>query len=261
MKIPIYLVTYNSSLQFKATIDRHLTLIDKDHPLFVIDNSNDESVVKLNYQTVNEVNRQKGHHVATVLYAGTNFGIGGARKLAAKHFHETGASHMIYLEDDFVYIDPPSHDRCGFTHHVNMAHFWMWNDDLLQKCKFIDYFKYSFSEVFGNNNENWAYKNFNQTQKESFQGDPDFSQFRKIDVIMGQPIALGDVYYCNWPHLISQRFSKLMFTNTTTHWEGHWMAQSVLLQQGVNLQCGIVLGSMFLHDRRYNYDIKTRSEG
>jgi hypothetical protein len=88
------------------------------------------------------------------------------------------------------------------------------------------------------------------------------TKFTKIDSHKGIPYATGEIYYCNWPQIVSRPGNKKMFLETTwAHpFEQTWM--SYMYQQTVTgkLKPGLLLMTPTEHNRFDHYDRKLRKE-
>ena len=137
-----------------------------------------------------------------------------------------------------------------------------------------DFLKFSFTEFYGTNSNQWAWYNVPQDKREEYWPDynklPEFgldpnvpsTDFKNIKSMDGLPYADGEVYYCNWPQIISREGSKRMFLDTV--W-GHpheqtWMSHIFQLIKAGEVSGGILLASPIFHDRRYHYKAEERIE-
>jgi hypothetical protein len=88
------------------------------------------------------------------------------------------------------------------------------------------------------------------------------TKFNKVVSYKGIPYTTGEVYYCNWPQVVTKSGSKKMFLTTTwAHpYEQTWM--SYMYQETIK---GEIMGGLLLltpteHNRFDHYDGKLRKE-
>ena len=147
-------------------------------------------------------------------------------------------------------------------------------EQLMQQKENFDFLKLNFSEFFGDNGTQWSWYNVPQSVREEFWPskprlpqiglDPNApkTQFNEVLSHKGVPYAVGEVYYCNWPQLVSKEGNKKMFLTETwaRPFEQTWM--SYMFQETIkgNLNPAILLMSPTEHDRFDHYDGKLRKE-
>ena len=107
----------------------------------------------------------------------------------------------------------------------------------LEKENF-DFLKLNFSEFFGDNSVQWSWYNTPQHVREEFWPqntklpvmglDPNAPKTAYTSVLShkGLPYSVGEVYYCNWPQVVTRHGNKKMFLETTwAHpFEQTWMS-------------------------------------
>jgi hypothetical protein len=88
------------------------------------------------------------------------------------------------------------------------------------------------------------------------------TQFNKVLSYKGLPYAGGEVYYCNWPQIVSRTGNQKMFLDTTwAHpFEQTWMSQMYQLVKKGELNPGLLLLTPTEHDRFEHYDRGLRKE-
>ena len=76
------------------------------------------------------------------------------------------------------------------------------------------------------------------------------------------PYALGEVYYCNWPQVITREGSKKMFLDTVwaNPFEQTWMSHIFQLTREEKVKTGILLITPTEHDRFDHYPKEERRE-
>ena len=255
----LYVMTYNSPKQFETIVksfeqyDSHLlNMTDK----VLLDNSTDPATFNRYKELCEEYNFK---HIKK-----DNIGICGGRQFIAEHFDkETNANQYLFFEDDmFFYKGKDSTCRNGFTRYF---------DNFLNKIKEIvnkenlDFLKLNFTEFYGDNIYQWAWHNLPEDKrKELFPKlkEKPFTKYENIKSINGIPYATGEVYYCNWPQLVSREGNTKLFLETTWKYpyEQTWM--SYIYQKTIEgyIKPGILLATPTEHDRFEHYDADLRRE-
>ena len=100
----------------------------------------------------------------------------------------------------------------------------------------------------------------NKTVNDS--GKEPFLNFKNIKSYQGLPYATGEIYYCNWPQIVSREGNKKMFLDTKwAHpYEQTWM--SYIYQETVKgtIKPGILLATPTEHNRFEHYSKEERRE-
>ena len=263
----LYVITFNSPNQIKTLI-QSMKEYDEDFvtkPQWVVlDNSTDLSTSPEYEALAREYNM--------IYVKKDNLGICGGRQWVAEHAEENGYDYYFFFEDDMFFY-PKEGEVCknGFNRYVK----GLYRKSLqIAKRNNFDFLKLSFSEFYGDNRTQWAWYNVPQSFREEHwpekpilpvQGlDPNAPKtaITKIDCFEGVPFAHGEIYYCNWPQVVSKYGNKKMFL--TEKWarpfEQTWM--SYMFQETIkgNLNPGILLLSPTEHDRFDHYDGNLRKE-
>ncbi len=137
-----------------------------------------------------------------------------------------------------------------------------------------DFIKFNYSEFYGDNGVQWSWYNVPQSFREShwpeknqlpIQGqDPNAprTKFNNIRSYNGIPFIDGDIYYCNWPQVVTKTGNKKMFlTEKWAHpFEQTWM--SYIFQETIkkNIKPAMLLLTPTEHDRFEFYDGSLRKE-
>ena len=266
-KTGLYVITFNSPNQFETLIKSMLEY-DKDFILkptkILLDNSTDLDTTPRYKELCDEYGFE---HIKK-----DNLGICGGRQWVAEHAEENGYDYYFFFEDDmFFYPKEGEVGKNGFNRYVKGLYYK--SLQIINKNN-LDFLKLSFTEFYGDNRTQWAWYNVPQSFRESHwtekpnlpvQGlDPNApkTKISKIDSLNGLPYAIGEVYYCNWPQVVSKYGNKKMFL--TEKWdrpfEQTWM--SYIFQETVkrNINSGILLLTPTEHDRFDHYDGKLRKE-
>ena len=117
--------------------------------------------------------------------------------------------------------------RNGFNRKVKNLYL---NSLKITKNNNFDFLKLSFTEFYGDNKTQWSWYNVPQSFREKHwtnnktlpkQGlDPNAPKtvFTEISSLNKIPFANGELYYCNWPQVVTKGVNKKMFlTETWAH--------------------------------------------
>ncbi len=268
-KVGLYVITFNSPNQFRTLIDSMIAY-DKDYlnktKKFLLDNSTDKSTFD-QYQDICE---EFGFE--HIVPEEGNLGICGGRQFIAEHFDKTELDFYLFFEDDmFFYPNEGSTCRNGFNRYTE--NLFVKSLEIMQKESF-DFLKMNYSEFYGDNGTQWSWYNVPQSVRAEFWPDkPRLPQmgldpnapktvYNKIVTHRGVPYATGEVYYCNWPQIVSRPGNKKMFLDVTwAHpFEQTWMSHMYQLVKKGELHPGILLMTPTEHDRFEHYDRGLRKE-
>jgi len=266
-KVGLYVITFNSPKQFETLI-KSMEVYDMDYlnktKKFLLDNSSDEST----YERYSELCREHNfEHIKK-----DNLGICGGRQWIAEHFEEQDLDFYLFFEDDmFFYPKEGEICRNGFNRYVK--NLFTKSIEIVKKENF-DFLKLNYSEFFGDNGTQWAWYNVPQHIRNQFwPGKPRLpemgldpnapkSLFTNVLSHKGLPYAIGEVYYCNWPQIVTKEGNKKMFLDTTwAHpFEQTWMSHMYQLVKKGELYPGILLLTPTEHNRFEHYDRGLRKE-
>jgi len=267
-KVGLYVITFNSPKQFQTLIDS-MNAYDKDYIIktkkFLLDNSTDTST----FDDYARICQEYGfEHIKK-----DNLGICGGRQWIAEHFEEkTDLDFYLFFEDDMFFYPNEGHVcRNGFNRYVPN----LYSKTLqIAKKENFDFLKLNFSEFFGDNGTQWSWYNVPQVVREKYwpgknrlpeQGiDPNAPKavYDSIRTFQGIPYVTGEVYYCNWPQIVTRTGNKKMFLDTTwAHpFEQTWMSHMYQLVKEGNLYPGLLLMTPTEHDRFEHYERSLRKE-
>ena len=267
-KVGLYVITFNSPKQFSTLIDS-MNVYDKDYLLktkkFLLDNSSDESTFN-DYAKLCEENGFE--HIKK-----DNLGICGGRQWIAEHFqNETDLDFYLFFEDDMFFY-PKEGDVCrnGFNRYV--PNLFSKTLQIVKKENF-DFLKLNYSEFFGDNGTQWSWYNVPQSVREKYwpgkdrlpvQGlDPNAPRavYDSVNSFQGIPYVTGEVYYCNWPQIVTRTGNQKMFLDTTWGhpFEQTWMSHMYQLVKKGELYPGLLLMTPTEHDRFEHYERSLRKE-
>jgi len=267
-KSSLYVITFNSPKQFEKlinTFDRYdSNLIDKPKK-YLLNNSTDRSTDKLYDELCEEFEFEQ-------IKFPKNLGICGGRQYIAEHFDKSDSDFMFFFEDDmFFYEGENTTCRNGFNRFVNNIYL---NSLEITKSEGYDFLKLNFSEFYGDNSTQWSWYNvpqdirnqrwpeYNKLPEKGFDPNAPRTKFNEIKSFKGIPYASGEIYYCNWPQIVTKLGNKKMFLYTT--WahphEQTWMSHIYQLTLSGQIKPGILLISPIEHNRFDHYEGNLRKE-
>ena len=265
--VGLYVITFNSPKQFQTLIDSML-LYDNNFierpKKFLLDNSSDLSTTE-EYSVICE--KYGFEHIKK-----DNLGICGGRQFIAEHANENNFDFYFFFEDDMFFFNGKEQVcRNGFNRYVKD----LYNKVLtITKNENYDFLKMNYSEFYGDNGTQWSWYNVPQSVREQFwpeksslpvRGlDPNApkTKFTKIVSHEGLPYASGEIYYCNWPQVVTKEGNKKMFLNTTwAHpFEQTWMSFIYQETKKGNITSGLLLSTPTEHNRFEFYEGHLRKE-
>ena len=267
-KVGLYVITFNSPKQFSTLIES-MNAYDKDYLLktkkFLLDNSSDE----LTFDDYAKLCEENGfEHIKK-----DNLGICGGRQWIAEHFqNETDLDFYLFFEDDmFFYPHEGEVCRNGFNRYV--PNLYSKTLQIVKKENF-DFLKLNYSEFFGDNGTQWSWYNVPQDVREKYWPgknrlpniglDPNAPRavYDSINSFQGIPYVTGEVYYCNWPQIVTRTGNQKMFLDTTWGhpFEQTWMSHMYQLVKKGELYPGLLLMTPTEHDRFEHYERSLRKE-
>ena len=265
--VGLYVITFNSPNQVKTLI-KSMQEYDNDFvtkPQWILlDNSTDLSTTE-EYSVI-----CKDYDIEHIKK--DNLGICGGRQWIAEDAEKRGFDFYFFFEDDMFFY-PKKGEVCknGFNRYVKDLYK---NSLQITKKNNFDFLKLSFTEFYGDNRTQWSWYNVPQDFREKhwpnksklpikgLDSNAPQTNFTKIGSHNGVPFAHGEIYYCNWPQVVTKYGNKKMFL--TDKWarpfEQTWM--SYIFQKTIKGQIkpGLLLLSPTEHDRFDHYDGKLRKE-
>jgi hypothetical protein len=201
-----------------------------------------------------------------------NIGICGGRQFIAEHADENKFDFYFFFEDDMFFY-PIKGNVCknGFNRFVENLY-----ESSLQiiKDEGFDFLKLSYTEFFGDNGLQWSWYNLPQNKREEYWPeyntlpthgiDPNSprTNFKHIKSYNGISYIGGEIYYSNWPQVVSKYGNKKLFLETkfANPFEQTWMSFIFQETRKNNINPGLLLLSPTEHDRFIPYDGKLRRE-
>jgi len=266
-KVGLYVIGFNSPKQLETLITSMLAydkdFIEKPRKI-LLDNSSDLSTTPIYSELCSKYGFE---HIKK-----DNLGICGGRQWIAEHFEKSDLEYMFFFEDDmFFYPKKGEVCRNGFNRMVD----GLYDKTIkISKEENFDFLKLNFSEFFGDNSTQWTWYNVPQAVREQYW--PDYSKlpelgtdpnapkvkYENVKTYEGVPYVTGEIYYCNWPQLVSKSGSKKMFLDTTwAHpYEQTWMSHMYQELKKGKLNFGLLLLTPTEHDRFDHYSRDLRKE-
>jgi hypothetical protein len=251
----LYIVTFNSPPQLQLLLD-------------TIEESNPELLIKTNkYLINNSIDRSTdaGYNKICKEYEFTqikegNLGVCGARQWAAKHFHESDAKYIIWFEDDMLMEKDNKLCKNGLNmHHDN----WMDRCIEIVENEHLDFIKISFSEFYGDHHEQWSWYNVPMDVKQKyFPTGEHRMKFETSGAHKGLAYLIGEVYYSNWPSVMTKAGNYKIFLETSyAHpYEQTIMSHCFQLTKKGRIRSGVLMASLVNHNRVYHYSKDIRKE-
>lgn len=265
----LYVITFNSPNQFRTLLNS-MESYDSDFLIkpakrFLLNNSTDLSKTDEYEELCKQYNFE---HIKK-----DNLGICGGRQFLAEHAEENKFDFHLFYEDDMFFHQDKRNLFCknGFMRFV---------DNLYVKCLEImikenfDFLKLNYTEFFGDNGTQWSWYNVPQDVREKFWPnnkklpemgvDPNAPRtvFKNIKSHKGLPYINGEIYYCNWPQIVSREGNRKMFLETkwTYIYEQTWMSHIYQETKKGNISGGLLLATPTEHNRFEHYSSELRKE-
>lgn len=267
-KVGLYVITFNSPNQFKTLIDS-MKAYDKNFlempKKFLLNNSTDHSTFEEYDQLCKEYDFEH------IVPEGGNLGICGGRQFIAEHFDKTDLDYMHFFEDDMFFYPEVGVCRNGYNRYVE--NFYLKTLEIIHREEF-DFMKLNYTEFFGDNGTQWAWYNVPQSVRDEYWPnnkrlpelglDPNAPKtaFHLVQSYQGIPYGVGEIYYCNWPQIVSKEGNKKMFLETTwaRPFEQTWMSYIYQEMKKDRIYPGILLMTPTEHNRFDHYERSLRKE-
>ena len=270
LKTSLYMLTFNFPEQIEHTIktweNNSPDWLSKPHKKILIDNSNKQEAIEGNKAICEKYGFE---HIIT----GENLGINRGRQLVAEHFNDSDSDYYFFFEDDMGFN--PSTDtgfcRNGFRKYIPNLY------DTVHKIMLkeeFDFLKLSYTEVYMDNNiqvswynvpqqvraEQWP--NYTKLPVQGLDPNSPRTKFDKIEVLNEVSYISGDIYYANWPMIVSREGNRKMFIETKwAHpYEQTWMSYMFQETKKGNLNPAVLLAAPVWHNRIIYYEAHERRE-
>jgi len=265
----LYILTFNFPEQLLYTI-KTLEATPKwlESPnLFLLDNSDNDEARQKNQKIAKDFNFE-------YISLGGNKGICGGRQFAAEHFDKSDAEFMLFFEDDMTLNcskDDGKFCRNGFRKYVPNLYDTIHNIMIQDK---FDFLKLSFTEVYFDNDKQCSWYNVPQETRTKYWPhydklpetglDPNvpLTDFKNIRKFNDCSYIDGEVYYANWPTIVSKSGNKKMFIETKWNhpYEQTWMSYMFKKTKEGLLRPAVLLASPITHNRFKHYKPEERRE-
>ena len=231
-KTSLYVIGFNSPNQLQTLIDS-MNEYDRDFidrpKKYLLNNSTDRSTDE-KYKEICE------KYDFTIIWPNDNLGICGGRQFIAEHFDSTDMDYYFFFEDDmFFYPNKGEVCKNGFNRYV---------ENLYSKTR----------EKF------WPEKS--KLPVQGLDSNAPRTVSRNIKSLDGVPYADGEIYYCNWPQIVSRDGNKKMFLDTkwAYPYEQTWMSHMYQITKEGILNPAILLLTPTEHNRFEHYSRDLRKE-
>lgn len=232
---------------------------------FLLNNSTDHSTFEEYDQLCKEYDFEH------IVPGGGNLGICGGRQFIAEHFDKTDLDYMHFFEDDMFFYPEVGVCRNGYNRYVE--NFYLKTLEIIHREEF-DFMKLNYTEFFGDNGTQWAWYNVPQSVRDEYWPnnkrlpelglDPNAPKtaFHLVQSYQGIPYGVGEIYYCNWPQIVSKEGNKKMFLETTwaRPFEQTWMSYIYQEMKKDRIYPGILLMTPTEHNRFDHYERSLRKE-
>lgn len=262
----LYFLTYNFSKQLKFTLET----VKENQPdfllhtkKFLIDNSIDLVEKEENRKIASEYGFE-------YLPMEKNIGICGGRQFVAEHFDkQDDLETYFFFEDDMTLVgknSPPC--AAGFNRYIKDL--FRISRKILKKEN-LDFLKLSFSEFYDHNGFSYPWFNLpKEILPEAFPEcplkldgvEPPRTRITSINVLENVPFALGKIFYCNWPTIMTKEGSRKIFLDPVFRYpfEATIMSHCYQRQMKGEISSGVLLASPILHNRLFFYPAEERIE-
>jgi FkbM family methyltransferase len=265
----LYILTFNSPEQFesvaKSIQTADATMFSTSRKILVNNSTDTNTFEKYDELCVTygfeEIHRE-------------NLGVCGGRQFIAEHFDETDADFYMFFEDDMHLNSEDTVSqvcRNGFRKYIPNLYDKVVKIMLKEK---FDFLKFSFSEFYGDNSVQWAWYNVPQAIRTEIWPDYDKlpehgtdpnaprTKFSTIHFMDELPYIKGEVYYSNWPQIVSRDGNAKMFLKTkwVRPYEQTWMSHMFQLGRRGDIHSSVLLASPIEHQRFEFYEASQRKE-
>jgi hypothetical protein len=265
----LYVITFNSPNQFRTLLksmkEYDSDFLTKPKKRFLLNNSTDLSKNDEYIKLCEEYNFE---HIKK-----DNLGICGGRQFIAEHAEENEFDFHWFFEDDMFFYLNKNEPLCknGFNRITDSL--YSKSMEIIGK-EFFDFLKLNYTEFFGDNGTQWSWYNVSQDVREKYWPnnkklpqlgtDPNAPKtiYKHVRSHRGVPYIDGEIYYCNWPQVVSREGNKKMFLETTWKYmyEQTWMSHIYQETKKGNIQGGLLLITPTEHNRFDHYSADLRKE-
>ncbi|MCB1711496.1 MAG: hypothetical protein KDH96_03165 [Candidatus Riesia sp.] len=255
--IALYVISYNTPKQFEYLLET-LENYDKNFLIktdkYLLNNSDDNSTTE-EYQEI--CSKYNFEHIKK-----NNLGITGGREFISEHFLKSGHEMMVFFEDDMTLYKGEDFCRSGFIRKI----FNLFNKSVsIIRKEQLDFLKLSYSEHFFNNDTQVSWYNVGNEYRLKRWGElktPPPTDIKYIGNHEAISYAIGDIFFCNWPHFITREGSEKIFSTKRYLWpsEDKVMSHVQFLHDNDEIKAAILLASPIQHERKFHYVYENRKE-
>jgi len=267
VNVGLYVITFNSPAQFSVLLNS-MNSYDSDFlnctTKYLLDNSTDLSTFEEYARLCVEYN--------FIHIKKDNIGICGGRQFIAQHFEVSGLDYYFFFEDDMAFVNI-TEKICKNGFNRVIENLYKKSLEIVIKEDF-DFLKLNYTEFFGSNSTQWAWYNVPQHVREVLFPDNKYRQvleveqsppllnYKNIKSLNGVAYATGEVFYCNWPQLVSKKGNKKMFIDFEFQYPYEQTLMSFMYQETVKglIYPGILLATPTEHHRFEFYNHHDRKE-
>jgi hypothetical protein len=269
-KTYVYILTFNFPDQLRTLLqsfEANPEWLTRTHKV-LLDNSTDPVAREENAKIAKAFNFIV-HHCFD-----ENVGINGGRFYAAKHFDTTDGDFYFFFEDDMcLQTESAANLVCRNGHRMWIPNLFDTVHKIMIREQF-DFLKLTFTEVYMDNHTQCSWYNVPQSIRTQYW--PEYDKlpvsgldnncprvdFKHIDAYDKLGFASGDIYYCNWPMIVSKEGNKKMFLTTTwaKPYEQTWMSYMFQETKKGDIKPGVLLASPINHNRIMFYKPEERRE-
>jgi uncharacterized protein HtrL/YibB-like len=261
-----YVLTFNAPDQLVAVLESWLAEFEFDH-LYVLDNSTEEGARGENRLIMAE------YGATALVHPNGNGGVCGGRQFVAEHFQDTDYDYCVFIEDDMFLNTSTEAGVCNNGLRLSIPNLRAVLLEIME-VEGYDFLKLSFTEFYGDNKTQFAWYNVPADfRRERWPENPHLpsrglapdspsTKFDGIGMVRGVSYIDGEVYYCNWPHIVSKAGNRRMFLDTVFEhpFEQTWMSHMYQLTIEGALRPAVLLASIVTHDRFHHYSGALRKE-
>jgi len=266
-KIGLYIISFNSPRQLKSLVESmqnfDCNFINVPE-LFLLDNSTIESTFE-EYSEICEA--YNINHIKK-----ENLGICGGRQFIAEHAAALDLDYYFFFEDD-MFLAQEKSGLCSNGFPIFIEDLFINSLKIISNFE-LDFLKLSYTEFFGSNSTQWAWYNVPQNireekwpnnsnlPKDGLAIHPPRTIFKEIISHNGLSFATGEIYYCNWPQIVSKKGNSKMFLNQKWDrpYEQTWMSHIFQETLKGKIKPGLLMLSPIQHNRFEHYEAELRKE-
>lgn len=189
-----------------------------------------------------------------------NLGITGSRGFVAAWLAERpSVETVLHMEDDMLFDTRDGACRNGFRTRVErlvpraLA--------ALRASPDLAFLKLSFTEFYGDHRENWAWHNLGEADRAALFPHGPATRFDEVRAHEGLAYGVGEVFYSNWPALMTREALLALLPDDAPRAESALMVRWLRLARARAWRSGVLFASPIRHHRVHHYAAHERFEG